>query len=43
MLDAQTARVVGLARASDDEPTARVRYANAADIDEWLVGHGRLG
>jgi putative oxygen-independent coproporphyrinogen III oxidase len=39
MLDAQTARVVGLLELGD-QTTARVRYANAPDIDEWLVGHG---
>ena len=39
MVDAETARVVGLLDPSD-ERTARVRYANAGDIDEWLVGRG---
>lgn len=39
MLDAQTALTVGLL-GSNDEPAARVRYANARDIEEWLVGKG---
>lgn len=39
MLDAQTARVVSLLDPGD-ETTARVRYANVDDIEEWLVGHG---
>lgn len=39
MLDAQTARVVGLLELND-AATARVRYANTADIEEWLVGRG---
>jgi putative oxygen-independent coproporphyrinogen III oxidase len=39
MLDAQTARVVGLLDSGDDV-TARVRYANVDDIEEWLLGRG---
>lgn len=39
MLDATTARVVGMLDIGDST-TERVRYGNAGDIDEWLVGHG---
>jgi len=39
MLDRETALVAGLLE-FDDQTTARVRYANASDIDEWLVGAG---
>lgn len=39
MLDAATAHVAGLVEFNDTS-TARVRYANADSIDEWLVGAG---
>ncbi len=39
MLDAETARMVGLL-GSEDLEVARVRYANCPDIDAWLVGRG---
>lgn len=38
MLDASTARAMGFAGVGST--AARVRYYNAADVDEWLVGHG---
>ena len=42
MLDAATARAVGLLGDAGDaeREAARVRYANAADIDDWLTLHG---
>jgi oxygen-independent coproporphyrinogen III oxidase len=39
MLDPEVARVIGLISAQDADVT-RVRYANAASIDDWLVGAG---
>jgi len=39
MLDAATARVLGLVGPSDED-TARVRYSNSRDIEDWLLGRG---
>ena len=39
MLDAATARAVGLL-SDDDDDVARVRYGNAASIADWLLGRG---
>ena len=39
MLDAATARAIGMLDI-EREGVARVRYGNARDIDEWLVGKG---
>ena len=38
MLDAETARAVGLHLPLPGEDTARVRYSSAADIEGWLTG-----
>jgi len=38
MLDAVTARAMGFV--SVGSTSSRVRYSNAADVDQWLVGHG---
>ena len=40
MLDAPTARAVGMLEGEPVAEPARVRYANAADIDDWLTLHG---
>lgn len=39
MLDAETARALGV-EGAEDEDVARVRYRNAADVDDWLLGRG---
>jgi len=39
MLDAGTARVVGMLEQAAPE-VARVRYANAPEIEDWLLGRG---
>ena len=41
MLDASVARIFGLLELADNT-TARLRYSNADDIDEWLMVHGDL-
>ena len=38
MLEAETARAVGLHVPSQDEDVGRVRYSNIADIQGWLTG-----
>lgn len=40
MLDVATARAVGLVAGDVDADVARVRYANAAGLDEWLTLRG---
>jgi len=40
MLDAATARAVGLLSDVFEQDIARVRYGNAATIADWLVGRG---
>ncbi len=39
MVDADVARIVGLLE-PDDDATARVRYSNTGDVEEWLLGRG---